>query len=126
MDIVDPVLEGDFNSKEAARMIKVALVCANSSPLLRPTMSEAVRMLEGEMEITEVMSDPGLYGHNLSISKLRDILDTNGTSSTSEVTHVTNQTATTVKSSVSGCDLYPLYPESMILNSTLELSSSSL
>ncbi|KFK44799.1 hypothetical protein AALP_AA1G304800 [Arabis alpina] len=107
MDIVDPMLEGDFNSKEAVRMIKVALVCTNSSPSLRPTMSEVVEMLEGEMDITQVMSDPGLYGHNLSISKLGDI-DTHGSSSTSGVT---DQTTTTINSSVSGSDLYPLYPD---------------
>ncbi|KAH0893748.1 hypothetical protein HID58_056177 [Brassica napus] len=122
MDIVDPVLEGDFNSKEAVRMIKVALVCTHSSPSLRPTMSEAVQMLEGEIEVTQVMSDPGLYGHNWSISKLRDA-DTHASSSTSGVT---DQTASTMKSSVSGSDLYPLYPESVILNSTVELPSSSI
>ncbi|XP_013723772.2 probable LRR receptor-like serine/threonine-protein kinase At1g29720 isoform X1 [Brassica napus] len=122
MDIVDPVLEGDFNSKEAVRMIKVALVCTHSSPSLRPTMSEAVQMLEGEIEVTQVMSDPGLYGHNWSISKLRDA-DTHASSSTSGVT---DQTASTMKSSVSGSDLYPLYPESVILNSTVELPSSSM
>uniref|UniRef100_A0A1J3I593 non-specific serine/threonine protein kinase n=2 Tax=Noccaea caerulescens TaxID=107243 RepID=A0A1J3I593_NOCCA len=123
MEILDPVLEGDFNSKEAVRMIKVALVCTNSSPSLRPTMSEAVKMLEGVIGITEVVSDPGLYGHDWSMSKLRDIDTTNGSSSTSGVTE---QTSTTMKSSVCGSDIYPLYPESMILNSTAEFSSSSL
>ncbi|KAJ4894853.1 putative LRR receptor-like serine/threonine-protein kinase [Raphanus sativus] len=119
MEIVDPTLEGDFNIKEAVRMIKVAFVCTNSSPSLRPAMSEAVQMLQGEIEITEVMSDPGLYDHNLSISRQRNT----GSSSTSGLT---DQTTMTMKSSVSSCDLYPLYPESMILNSTVEFSSSSM
>ncbi|KAH0917899.1 hypothetical protein HID58_025559 [Brassica napus] len=122
MEIVDPTLEGDFNIKEAVRMIKVAFVCTNSSPSLRPAMSEAVQMLQGEIEITQVVSDPGLYDHNLSISKLRGS-DIHGSSSTSGLT---DQTTTTMKSSVSSCDLYPLYPESMILNSTVEFSSSSV
>ena len=122
MDIIDPVLEGEFNRKEAERMIKVALVCTNSSPLSRPTMSEAVQMLEGETKITQVLSDPGLYGNDWNISKLRGT-DTHGSSSTSGLT---DQTATTTKSSVSGADLYPLYPESMILNSTVDFSSPSL
>ncbi|KAF3591324.1 hypothetical protein DY000_02023118 [Brassica cretica] len=121
MDIIDPVLEGDFNRKEAERMIKVSLVCTNSSPLLRPTMSEVVQMLEGEIEITQVLSDPGLYEHNFSISKLRGT-DTHGSSSTSGLT---DQTETTMKSSVSSTDLYPLYPESMLLNSTQNFSSSA-
>ncbi|KAF8107798.1 hypothetical protein N665_0116s0005 [Sinapis alba] len=118
MDIIDPVLEGDFNRKEAERMIKVSLICTNSSPLLRPTMSEVVQMLEGEIEITQVLSDPGLYEHNFSISKLRG----HGSSSTSGLT---DQTETTMKSSISSVDLYPLYPESMILNSTIDFSSSA-
>ncbi|CAF2159746.1 unnamed protein product [Brassica napus] len=121
MDIIDPVLEGDFNRKEAERMIKVSLVCTNSSPLLRPTMSEVVQMLEGEIEITQVLSDPGLYEHNFSISKLMGT-DTHGSSSTSGLT---DQTETTMKSSVSSTDLYPLYPESMLLNSTQNFSSSA-
>ncbi|CAH8298922.1 unnamed protein product [Eruca vesicaria subsp. sativa] len=120
-EIVDPVLEGDFNSKEAIRMIKVALVCTNSSPSVRPAMSEAVKMLEGEIEVTHVMPDDGLYGHTWSMSKLRDI-GTHGSSSTSGVTA---ETETTIKSSVSGCDLYPLCPESINLNSTIEFSSLS-
>ncbi|KAH0923832.1 hypothetical protein HID58_023850, partial [Brassica napus] len=122
MEIVDPTLEGDFNIKEAVRMIKVAFVCTNSSPSLRPTMSEAVKMLQGEIKIAEVMSDPGLYGHNWSISNLMDI-DTHGSSSTSGVAA---QTAATMQSSVSGGDLYPFYNESMILNSTTEFSSSPI
>ncbi|KAG2265843.1 hypothetical protein Bca52824_072922 [Brassica carinata] len=122
MEIVDPTLEGDFNIKEAVRMIKVAFVCTNSSPSLRPAISEAVQMLQGEIEITQVMSDPGLYDHNFSIPKLRGS-DIHGSSSTSGLT---DQTTTTMKSSVSSCDLYPLYPESMILNSTVEFSSSSV
>ena len=122
MEIVDSTLEGDFNIKEAMRMIKVAFVCTNSSPSLRPAMSEAVQMLQGAIEITQVMSDPGLYDHNFSISKLRGS-DIHGSSSTSGLT---DQTTTTMKSSVSSCDLYPLYPESMILNSTVEFSSSSV
>ncbi|XP_019094625.1 PREDICTED: probable LRR receptor-like serine/threonine-protein kinase At1g29720 [Camelina sativa] len=117
LEIVDPMLEGNFNSKEAVRMINMALVCTNSSPSLRPTMSEAVRMLEGVMEITPVMSDPGLYGQNWC-SKLKNI-DTDGSSSTSGMT---DQITRTTKSSVSGYDLYPLYPESIIQNSTSESS----
>ncbi|KAL1205159.1 putative LRR receptor-like serine/threonine-protein kinase [Cardamine amara subsp. amara] len=118
LEIIDPILKGDFNSKEAVRMIEVSLLCTNQSPSLRPTMSEIVQLLEGSIEITSFMSN---LDHNQSFSKLMEI-DTNGSSSMSGVT---DQTTTTMKS-VSGCDLYPLYPESMILNSTVEFSSSSL
>ncbi|CAH8298907.1 unnamed protein product [Eruca vesicaria subsp. sativa] len=112
LKIVDPTLEGDFNSKEAVRMINVALVCTNSSPSSRPTMSKAVQMLEGVIEIAHVTSDPGLYGDDWSISKLKGN-DTHGGSST---TGVTDQTTMTMKLPVSGSDL----------NSTVEFPSSSL
>ncbi|CAF2166104.1 probable LRR receptor-like serine/threonine-protein kinase At1g29720 isoform X4 [Brassica napus] len=113
MEVIDPILEGDFKSEEAVRMIKVALLCTNSTLSLRPTMSEAVQMLEGDLKITSVMPDHGLYGHNLSISKLMDIdTTTHGSSSTT-----TGTTDLEMKSSVSSYDLYPLNPESTILNS---------
>uniref|UniRef100_A0A0D3CSX5 non-specific serine/threonine protein kinase n=1 Tax=Brassica oleracea var. oleracea TaxID=109376 RepID=A0A0D3CSX5_BRAOL len=83
MEVIDPILEGDFQSEEAVRMIKVALLCPNSTLSLRPTMAEVVQMLEGDLKITSVMPDHGLYGHNLSISKLMDIdTTTHGSSST--------------------------------------------
>ncbi|KFK44801.1 hypothetical protein AALP_AA1G304900 [Arabis alpina] len=124
MEIVDPMLEGDFNSKEAMRMINVALVCTNSSPSLRPTMSEAVQMLEGEIEITQVMSDPSMYGHDVSFSKLMMENANSHTSTKAGVSGNEISGTTTMTSSVS--DMYPLYPESFILNSTTEISSSSL
>ncbi|KAF3525539.1 hypothetical protein F2Q69_00048498 [Brassica cretica] len=111
MEVIDPILEGDFQSEEAVRMIKVALLCTNSTLSLRPTMAEVVQMLEGDLKITSVMPDHGLYGHNLSISKLMDIdTTTHGSSSTT-----TGTTDFEMKSSVSSNDLYPLNPESTIL-----------
>ncbi|XP_023633104.1 probable LRR receptor-like serine/threonine-protein kinase At1g29720 isoform X2 [Capsella rubella] len=106
LEIVDPMLEGKFNSKEAVRMIKVSLVCTNANPSLRPLMSEAVKMLEGKMEITQVLSDHAVYGHDLHFSKLME--------------------RTPEASSMSDYDLYPDNSESATLNSTVEFSSSSL
>lgn len=34
-------------------MIKIALLCTNKSPALRPTMSEVVNMLDGRTKIKE-------------------------------------------------------------------------
>ncbi|KAL1205157.1 putative LRR receptor-like serine/threonine-protein kinase [Cardamine amara subsp. amara] len=106
MEIVDPMLESEFNREEAVRMIKVALVCTNTIPSLRPLMSEALQMLEGKMEITQVLSDPPVYGHDLNFSKLMEM--------TPEAT------------SMSGFDMYPQNSETTTLNSTVEFSSSSL
>ncbi|KAK1424853.1 hypothetical protein QVD17_20193 [Tagetes erecta] len=53
IDLVDPRLGSDFTKIEAVRMMKVALLCTNQSPALRPTMSEVVNMLEGRTKIKE-------------------------------------------------------------------------
>ncbi|KAJ4953787.1 hypothetical protein NE237_030619 [Protea cynaroides] len=46
--IVDCNLSRNYDSHEVEMMIQVALLCTQSSPEDRPTMSEVVRMLEGE------------------------------------------------------------------------------
>nr|XP_010939661.1 LRR receptor kinase SERK2 [Elaeis guineensis] len=46
--IVDRNLKKNYDSQEVEMMIQVALLCAQASPEDRPTMSEVVRMLEGE------------------------------------------------------------------------------
>lgn len=46
--IVDCNLRANYNSQEVEIIIQVALLCTQASPEDRPTMSEVVRMLEGE------------------------------------------------------------------------------
>ncbi|KAL5992439.1 hypothetical protein ACLOJK_013357 [Asimina triloba] len=46
--IVDRNLDRNYDSLEVEMMIQVALLCTQASPEDRPTMSEVVRMLEGE------------------------------------------------------------------------------
>nr|XP_011461996.1 PREDICTED: probable LRR receptor-like serine/threonine-protein kinase At1g07650 [Fragaria vesca subsp. vesca] len=65
MELVDPKLGSGFNKEEALRMIKVALLCANSSPALRPTMSQVVSMLEGRTDVHEVTINPSIYGDEM-------------------------------------------------------------
>ncbi|KAJ6416784.1 hypothetical protein OIU84_002624 [Salix udensis] len=65
MEVVDPKLQSEFNKEEAERMIKLALLCTNASPSLRPAMSEAASMLEGQTSIPEIISDPSIYGDDL-------------------------------------------------------------
>ena len=72
MEVVDPNLGSEFDEKQAERMIKVALLCTNASPKLRPTMSAVIRMLEGEDKIPEEVSDPSIYGKDMRFSPFRD------------------------------------------------------
>ena len=54
MELVDPKLGTNYNREEAMRMIKVALLCTNSSPTLRPTMSCVVSMLNGDISVEKI------------------------------------------------------------------------
>ncbi|KAG8386452.1 hypothetical protein BUALT_Bualt03G0150200 [Buddleja alternifolia] len=51
LDLVDPILGSNYSKKEAMRMLNVALLCANPSPTLRPSMSAVVSMLDGKIPV---------------------------------------------------------------------------
>ncbi|KAM3700637.1 hypothetical protein ACB098_05G111500 [Castanea mollissima] len=72
MELVDPKLGSEFNKEEAVRMIKVALLCTNPSPALRPNMSAVVSMLNGQTAVHELGMDPSIYGDVLSIRALKE------------------------------------------------------
>ncbi|WVZ87137.1 hypothetical protein U9M48_033827 [Paspalum notatum var. saurae] len=57
LDMVDPKL-ANFNSEEVLRAIHVALLCTQGSPHQRPSMSRAVSMLAGDVEVGEVVNKP--------------------------------------------------------------------
>ncbi|KAJ9168724.1 hypothetical protein P3X46_020217 [Hevea brasiliensis] len=75
MELVDPRLGSQFNKEEAVRMIKVALLCTFSSPALRPTMSEVVRMLEGRASVPELVVSQGMYAEQLGSGASMNNLD---------------------------------------------------
>ncbi|KAM3748469.1 hypothetical protein ACB098_05G111100 [Castanea mollissima] len=72
MELVDPELGSDFSKEEALRMIKVALLCTNPSPVLRPVMTAIVNMLEGRIVIDELTGGPSIYGDEWGFEALRD------------------------------------------------------
>ncbi|KAB2601362.1 LRR receptor-like serine/threonine-protein kinase [Pyrus ussuriensis x Pyrus communis] len=72
MKLVDRKLGSEFNKEEAMRMIKVALLCANPSPALRPSMSAVVSMLEGQTLVQEVKINPSIYGDELRLAFSED------------------------------------------------------
>ncbi|KAJ0081073.1 hypothetical protein Patl1_10414 [Pistacia atlantica] len=116
LEIVDPKLEHDFNKEEAERMIKVALLCSNASPELRPTMSEVVSMLEAQTIVQEVISDPSIYGDDLRLKSLKGHLqrmmqeqNSSGVSSSDFFSDKTGLGSSTT----SAHDLYPVNSESI-------------
>ena len=55
---MDPRLT-EFDEDEATRMIGVALLCTQASPMMRPAMSRVVAMLTGDIEMdTHGISKP--------------------------------------------------------------------
>ncbi|KAJ9690782.1 hypothetical protein PVL29_013107 [Vitis rotundifolia] len=73
MELVDPKLGTEFKKDEAIRMIKVALLCTNPSPALRPTMSAVVSMLKGQTVIQEYPLNPSIYGDEFGFEALRGL-----------------------------------------------------
>ncbi|XP_019711194.1 probable LRR receptor-like serine/threonine-protein kinase At1g56130 isoform X2 [Elaeis guineensis] len=57
LEMVDPKLTS-FNKEEAARVINVAFLCTQATPMLRPPMSRVVAMLVGDIEVSEVITKP--------------------------------------------------------------------
>ena len=57
LGILDARIE-EFDSEEARRVISVALLCTQGSPHQRPPMSRVVKMLTGDIEVTEVVTKP--------------------------------------------------------------------
>ncbi|GAB4849241.1 Cold-responsive protein kinase 1 [Ancistrocladus abbreviatus] len=58
--LVDPSLDGHFDAEEAFRYLKIALLCTQDSPKLRPSMLTVVKMLTGEVSVDREMTKPGL------------------------------------------------------------------
>ncbi|KAL9346449.1 hypothetical protein Peur_061302 [Populus x canadensis] len=118
MEIVDPKLQSEFNKEEAERMIKLALLCTNSSPSLRPAMSEVVSMLEGQTSIQEMISDPSIFGDDLHSKRLKghyqQVMD-QSLNNTKDLFPPSDK-SWIGNSSTSAHDLYPINPESINLN----------
>ncbi|KAL2651251.1 hypothetical protein R1flu_019379 [Riccia fluitans] len=53
MELADGRLEGNFDSEEMMRVLKVAMWCVQDVPKCRPEMREVVLMLEGKLSIPD-------------------------------------------------------------------------
>ncbi|KAF8029487.1 hypothetical protein BT93_E2021 [Corymbia citriodora subsp. variegata] len=91
MRLVDEKLGSEVNKEEAEIMVKVALLCTNASPSLRPTMSEVVCMLEGKMAVPDVIPEPSTYCEDLRFKAMRD-LRKQGQQQSSTECHTQNST----------------------------------
>ncbi|KAH7512735.1 hypothetical protein FEM48_Zijuj12G0122000 [Ziziphus jujuba var. spinosa] len=53
LDLVDPSLGSNYSKEEALTMLNLGLLCTNTSPSLRPTMTSVVSMLEQKTPVPE-------------------------------------------------------------------------
>ncbi|XP_058183265.1 probable LRR receptor-like serine/threonine-protein kinase At1g56140 isoform X3 [Rhododendron vialii] len=51
----------EFDEEEVKRVIRVALLCTQTSPQQRPSMPRVVAMLSGDIEVSVVTSRPGYF-----------------------------------------------------------------
>ena len=114
--LVDPRLGSDYNKEEAMVMIHVALLCTNVSSATRPTMSSVVSMLEGNIIVPDLVSDMSLLHDEMKAKELQKYYQINEEINMSESKRRTKSmdgpwTAT----SSSAADLYPINPDSGLL-----------
>ncbi|KAE8696228.1 putative LRR receptor-like serine/threonine-protein kinase [Hibiscus syriacus] len=57
LSLIDPTLV-EFEENEALRVMRVALLCTQTSPSMRPSMSRVVGMLAGDSEVSNVTAKP--------------------------------------------------------------------
>lgn len=58
LDIVDPILEGQYSREQALRVITIALLCTQGSSALRPAMSQVGLILTNDSEIPAQPTQP--------------------------------------------------------------------
>ncbi|KAM7250844.1 hypothetical protein ACFE04_022727 [Oxalis oulophora] len=81
--LVDTMLNGDFDIEEACRFLKVALLCTQEAPKLRPSMSTVVKMLNGRMLVDDSkITQPGLISDFLDPRELQPNTESTNKSTT--------------------------------------------
>ncbi|KAL3851421.1 hypothetical protein ACJIZ3_013303 [Penstemon smallii] len=71
-ELVDQRLGFQVNREEIERTVKVALLCTNATPSLRPTMTEVVQMLEGKMDIPDALPEGSTYTRDVRFKAMKD------------------------------------------------------
>ncbi|XP_020235839.1 probable LRR receptor-like serine/threonine-protein kinase RFK1 isoform X2 [Cajanus cajan] len=73
IELVDERLRSEANPSEAINLMKVALLCTDVSPSVRPTMSEVVNMLVGRLSIPDAVPQPSDFREDIRFKAMRDI-----------------------------------------------------
>lgn len=60
LEAMDPILQGNFPTEKASRVLQIGLLCAQASAELRPMMSLVVKMLEDDSPLPSPTQPPFL------------------------------------------------------------------
>ncbi|KAL0352948.1 UNVERIFIED_CONTAM: putative LRR receptor-like serine/threonine-protein kinase [Sesamum angustifolium] len=71
-ELIDERLVSRADIEEIDRVVRVALLCTNATPSIRPTMSEVVQMLEGKMAIPDVITVGSPYNNDVRFKAVKD------------------------------------------------------
>lgn len=113
MELVDEVLGSEICGEEVAMMIKIALLCTNATPSLRPTMSEVVSMLEGRKPTPEPVLEPNAHTEDVRFKAIRDFRqEMKNQSVAGNQTQMSTAPREPYTSSASGIDLCEIHPAS--------------
>ncbi|KAI3675669.1 hypothetical protein L1987_85261 [Smallanthus sonchifolius] len=92
VELVDEELS-EFDENEVKRVMKIALLCTQTSPVERPPMSRVVAMLSGDMEASDDITRPGyLTGYSfrdVTTFTTTSTLPTSATDSVPSTSHST-------------------------------------
>ncbi|CAA0816340.1 Protein kinase superfamily protein [Striga hermonthica] len=102
IDLIDRSLNGDFNTDEACRFVKIGLLCTQDKPKNRPTMSAVAKMLKGETCVDDVeLSRPGLLEELMTLKA-----SSNAPSSTSGTKSLSSQSTNMTYATMSFSSIY--------------------
>lgn len=112
MELIDDNLKAEVNREEVENLVRVAALCINASPSLRPTMSEVVGMLEGEISVPDVIPEPVNYTQDIRFKAMRDFRKH---SRNGNYTQSQSQTRNSLwSSSAYSQELFEIVPESSV------------
>ncbi|XP_043810758.1 probable leucine-rich repeat receptor-like serine/threonine-protein kinase At3g14840 isoform X3 [Manihot esculenta] len=114
LELVDPKLGKKYDKEQMMTLINVALLCANVSPAVRPTMSSVVSMLEGKTSVEDLVLDASVSkSHDeMNIEAMRKHFQHSIEDTSSSMTKSKSLDGPWTASSSSAQDLYPLILDS--------------
>ena len=112
VELVDEKLKSEINWYEARNMVKIALLCTHASPSIRPSMSEVVNMLEGRLEIPDLVLEPSSYNEDLRFKAMRDMRKEQQSQTPKAGQTQTSTTLTFESSPTSGNEFFDINPSS--------------